>query len=196
MSVEVKTITGSEVRKYLDDVARLRIQIFSDFPYLYDGNVEHEQEYLGRYLKASDFAVVLAMDGKKVIGASTCLPLSEEIDEIKNPVLQAGYDADDILYFGESVLDKAFRGQGIGKLFFQKREAHAHQLKKKFASFCAVERPEDHPLRPENYQPLHAFWKKEGYQKLPEVRTTLSWKDVDQQNETDKELTFWMKKLL
>lgn len=195
MSVSVTCILGSDAAKYLDDVARLRIRVFRDFPYLYDGNLTYEAEYLGRYLQAPNFALILAQDGSTVVGASTCLPLSQETEEIRLPLIEAGYDAHEIIYLGESVLDKAYRGQGIGKAFFYEREAHGKRLKKSMASFCAVERPSIHPLRPQEYHPLDIFWKKQGYQKLPEVQTALSWKDVDQQLETDKKLTFWIKEL-
>lgn len=195
MAIEVFKVVGPEVEKYLDRVAQLRIRVFLDFPYLYDGTPEHEQEYLGRYLQAKDFALILAQDGEQVVGASTCLPLSQEIDEIRQPLVDAGYDAAKVLYLGESVLDKAYRGRGIGKSFFRLREAHGYHLQKTFASFCAVDRPADHPLRPAGYQPLHAFWQKEGYRKLADVRARLFWKDIDQEAESEKPLTFWIKKL-
>jgi GNAT superfamily N-acetyltransferase len=195
MPVSVACLTGGDAAKYLDDVARLRIRIFRDFPYLYDGDLTYEEEYLGRYLQAPNFALILVRDGDTVVGASTCLPLSQEIYEIHLPLVGAGYKADNIIYLGESVLDKKYRGQGIGKAFFQEREAHGQRLKKSLASFCAVERPTTHPLCPQAYLPLDVFWQKQGYQKLPKVQTTLSWKDVDQPRETNKQLTFWIKKL-
>lgn len=194
MAVEFAQVSGIEVSEYMDSVAELRIRVFRDFPYLYDGNREHEKEYLARYLEAKDFLLILALDGEQVVGASTCLPLSQENEEMK-PLTTAGYAAEEVLYLGESVLDKAYRGQGIGKVFFQFREAHGQKLHKKFSSFCAVDRPENHPLRPADYRPLHAFWKKYGYTPLPHVKAKLHWKDVDQDSETEKKLTFWIKEL-
>ena len=195
MAIEVVKISGKDAARYLDRVAQLRIRVFRDFPYLYDGTPEHEQEYLGRYLQAKDFALMLALDGETVVGASTCLPLSQETEEILQPLTETGFQANEVLYLGESVLDKAYRGQGIGKIFFRLREEHGHQLGMKYASFCAVERPEDHPLRPKNYQPLHGFWQKYGYSPLPRVQATLAWKDIDEEQESGKKLTFWLKKL-
>jgi GNAT superfamily N-acetyltransferase len=195
MAVEVFRVLGAEAEKYLDSVAQLRIRVFRDFPYLYDGHPAYEKEYLGRYLQARDFALIVAKEGKQVVGASTCLPLSQETDEIRQPLVEAGYDDKEVLYLGESVLDKAYRGRGIGKSFFRLREAYGHHLQKTLASFCAVDRPADHPLRPAHYRPLHTFWQKEGYRPLANVQVRLFWKDVDQKAETEKALTFWIKKL-
>ena len=35
--------------KVTDDIASLRLKVFKDFPYLYDGNIEYEHKYLERY---------------------------------------------------------------------------------------------------------------------------------------------------
>ncbi len=194
MAIKVSKISGTQRAEYLEHVASLRIRVFRDFPYLYDGDPDYEKTYLGRYLQARDFVLILAKDGDRVVGASTCLPLSQETDEIQRPLIRAGYNAENVLYLGESVLDKAYRGKGIGKEFFRLREEHGHELGKKYASFCAVDRPEDHSLRPDHYTSLHGFWQKMGYTPLPRVKATFSWKDIDRAEETDKKLTFWLKR--
>ena len=38
--VEVRALTGAELEAHLDDVARLRIAVFRDWPYLYDGTLD------------------------------------------------------------------------------------------------------------------------------------------------------------
>jgi len=93
------------------------------------------------------------------------------------------------------VLLKEYRGKGIYKQFFTGREGHARMLGFDWASFCCVQRPADHPLRPPDYVPLDAVWTKFGYVKKPELRTSYSWKDVDQGEETDHEMVFWLKSL-
>lgn len=37
-------LTGDTLTSALDDVARLRISVFRDWPYLYDGDLEYERE--------------------------------------------------------------------------------------------------------------------------------------------------------
>ena len=76
----------------------------------------------------------------------------------------SGFDVASIFYCGESVLEPAYRGHGIGHRFFDLREAHARALGGfRSITFCAVVRPPDHPQRPAEYRPLDAFWRKRGY---------------------------------
>jgi len=63
------------------------------------------------------------------------------------------------------------------------------------AAFCAVVRPEDHPLRPKDYVPLDAFWQKRGYAKADGLVTRFAWKDIDRSGETEKPMQFWMRAL-
>lgn len=192
--LQLRRFTGDQLGAYLDDVARLRIEVFRDFPYLYDGNMEYERRYLQTYLRCPQAVVVVAFDGASVVGASTALPLVFEEDNFKRPFIDNGYDPADVFYCAESVLRKDYRGRGLGVRFFDEREAHARELGDfGYYAFCSVVRPADHPLRPQAYEPLDQFWQKRGYQKHPALRARYSWKDTDQGVETSKDLEFWLK---
>lgn len=192
--IRIKRWSGKELERYIPELARLRIEVFRDFPYLYDGDYEYEKKYLKTYINSPDSVIVLAFDGEQVIGASTAIPLKYETDEVKKPFIENGYDTDRIFYCGESVLDKKYRGLGIGVRFFEEREAHAAELGGfDHICFCCVERPADHSRRPADYVPLDQFWNKRGYFKHPELKTTYTWKDLDEEMESPKPMTFWLK---
>ena len=183
-----------ELRPFLKDLARLRMEVFHDFPYLYDGTAEYEEKYLETYTQCSDSLVVLVLDGERVVGATTGLPMTDETPEFKAPFIAAGYDPETIFYCAESVLLPAYRGRGVYPRFFEEREGHALSLGRfDLCCFCCVVRPDDHPLRPLDYAPLDRIWSKFGYQKHPELTTTYDWKDVDQALETPKTMVFWLK---
>ncbi len=189
-------LSGPELNQYIDELAQLRMRVFRDFPYLYDGDSDYEARYLKTYIEAPDSVIVLAFDGKKVVGASTGLPLRHEMAEVKQPFLDAGYHLDDIFYCGESVLLPDYRGQGAGVAFFDHREDHAKHLQGiKYSCFCGVQRPANHPARPADYVPLDQFWRNRGYEKRPELATHFSWKEVGEADESLKPMTFWMKPL-
>jgi GNAT superfamily N-acetyltransferase len=197
MSLRLVPFHGPELASHLDALGRLRISVFREFPYLYDGTLEYERAYLRTYLNTPDSLVVLAIDSDAVVGATTCLPLRDEGPEFQEPFLKAGYDIGSICYFGESILLPQYRGRGVGKSFFALREAHARSLPGiRFATFCAVDRPEDHPLRPPGHRPLDSFWARQGYTKHPELQTTFVWKEIGESSESPKSLTFWLKALL
>ena len=157
----VRRVGGSQLGPWLDDVARLRIAVFRDWPYLYDGHFAYEREYLAAYAKSADSVVVLAFDGDRVVGASTGLPLADDTDEFQRPWRMAGRSVDEVFYFGESMLLPEYRGQGIGHAFFDVREAHARELGR-FActAFCAVDRDVQDSRRPAGHRGNEGFWTK------------------------------------
>lgn len=194
--LKLKRLSGAELKDYIPQLAQLRIEVFRDFPYLYDGDFDYEAQYLKTYIESPDSIIVLALEGDKVVGASTGIPLKYETDEVKTPFIEAGLDINTIFYCGESVLLTQYRGQGAGIGFFEQREAHARELGGYLLScFCGVQRPADHPRRPSGYKPLDNFWRKRGYEKHPELHTTFSWKDLDEQQASAKPMTFWLKTL-
>lgn len=195
MAISVKSCTGNQVEEYLNDLAFWRITVFREFPYLYEGDIDYERQYLQTFFKAPDSILVIAFDDGKVIGASTALPLKHETANVIEPFLTSQYRIDKMFYYGESVLSKPYRGKGIGKAFFNHRASKAVAYGAEYTCFCSVIRPENHPLRPHSYLPLDSFWQQEGFVKHPELICKMSWKDLDEQQETEKSLVFWVKKL-
>jgi hypothetical protein len=192
--LQIEILDATAAKQYLEDLARLRMTVFRDFPYLYDGNLHFERKYLETYFQSKGARVVLCRDGNKVVGASAVIPLKDEDEALKNPFIQAGHNIDEIMYFGESVLLSDYRGRGAGKIFFQERIKHAQNTKGiKHAAFCAVQRPSDHPLRPKNHLPLDGLWQSFGFQPVPGLTCSMSWKQIDESNESPKTLQFWMR---
>lgn len=195
-SIHIQPFTGNAVKQYIAELAKLRMKVFREYPYLYEGSLKYEQEYLQTYIKAPNAIVVIAFDGKRVIGASTGMPMEYETENVKQPWIENGYNLKEIFYFGESVLLQEYRGQGIGVAFFHHREKWATSLNSfRLLTFCAVVRPEKHPLKPGSYVPLDAFWNKRGFMKTKNTACLMKWQDVDQAVETDKQLHFWVKHL-
>lgn len=187
---------GPEIGPHIDDLARLRIAVFRAFPYLYEGSPDYEQTYLSTYASAPESLFVLAFEGETVVGASTGVPMDQETEAFRKPFVESGRDPARIFYFGESVLLAGYRGRGIGVRFFEEREAYARRLGRfDHCCFCAVERPADHPLRPVDYVPLDAFWNRRGYVHQPQLRTEFSWRDIGEDKESAKPMSFWIKEL-
>ena len=60
-SLSVRRFTGAALNDYLDAVARLRMEVFRDFPYLYDGTRDYERTYLQTYVRCPQAVVVIAI---------------------------------------------------------------------------------------------------------------------------------------
>lgn len=196
MTLSVETLTGDALKSVLPDMARLRIRVFRDWPYLYDGSEDYEREYLAKFVAAQGAVCIVARDGDDVVGVSTASPMAETDEEFILPFKNAGYDISKVFYCGESVLIGDYRGQGIGHKFFEGREAHARKLGGfEISTFCRVVRPDDHPMKPADYRPLDTFWKKRGYAPADGLIAHYAWKDIGVDRETEKPLQFWTRKL-
>ncbi|TGG95030.1 GNAT family N-acetyltransferase [Natronospirillum operosum] len=190
-----RTLTGAELEPWLGDVARLRIDVFRGFPYLYDGSLDYERQYLQTYIDSDSATCVLALDGGQVVGAATGLAMRDAESEFRQPLIDAGLIVDKVFYCAESVLLPGYRGRGLYRHFFGEREAQARRLGLSQCVFCAVDRPDDHPLKPDNYQSLDPIWRRYGYQPLTGVKARFPWRDICQAEETEKTLSFYCKVL-
>jgi GNAT superfamily N-acetyltransferase len=193
--IDVRPLTGADLERALPDVARLRMAVFRDWPYLYDGSFDYEHRYLQSYRDSAGAILVGAFDGNRLVGAATGTPMEDHAEDFARAFEGQGVPLKDIFYCAESVLLPEYRGQGIGHAFFDAREDHARRLGRAYSAFCGVIRPEDHPMRPDGYRPLDDFWRRRGYEKLPGVIAQFDWTDIGDAEQTPKPLQFWMRAL-
>ena len=189
-ALRIERLYGAAVTPHLPAVAALRIAVFRDWPYLYDGSADYEAQYLAAYAHSPRSLFVLAFDGGQVIGASTAIPLADETDVFREPSLARGIDPARVFYFGESVLLPQYRGRGLGHRFFDERELHARRLGRfRYTAFAAVDRAADDPRRPEGHRDNDVFWSKRGYQRQPGMTMQLAWKELGEEAESSSAST-------
>ncbi len=194
MSLTFETLTGARVGDVLDDLGALRARVFRDWPYLYDGDPANEAAYLESYRDTPGAILVAARDGDAMVGCATGMPLAHHEDARDLPLDGLGLSGQDVFYCAESVLLPAYRGKGAGHLFFDRREAHARDLGFAVSLFCGVERPADHPARPEGARSLAPFWEGRGY-RARDAHVHMRWTDIGDTVPTDKALRVWTKQL-
>ncbi len=195
-SPAIRIFQGHDVAPWLPQVAALRIAVFRDYPYLYDGDLDYEAKYLAAYARSSGSVFVLAVNGDTVVGASTGIPLADDSEAFQKPFIERGIPVEQVFYCGESVLQKNYRGFGIGHRFFDEREAHARRLGGfRLIAFAAVDRSDDDRRRPAGHRNNDAFWIKRGYVRQPGMSMRLAWKQMGEERESEQSLTFWMREL-
>lgn len=193
--IRTELFTGAAKSAHLAALTRLRMAVFRSWPYLFDGTMPSEADTPSVFAGSPSAGLVMAFDSDEPVGASTCIHLPEEDDHVTLPFREAGIDLGRVCYFGESVLLAAWRGQGIGVRFMELREAHARTLPGvDTAAFCAVQRPDGHPLRPAGLVPLDGFWRRRGYAPTDLV-CRMRWKQVDGPDKVENTLQFWTKSL-
>ncbi len=173
----------------LDDIAQIRMTVFREWPYLYDGSLAYERQYLQAYT-TQDALCVAVYDGDRMVGASTGSRMDDHAADFAS-ALPENYPVEHTFYCAESVLLPEYRGRGLGHMFFDHREDHARTLGLSSSVFASVVRPESHPARPMAYRPLASFWAARGYEPLQGSIAKFSWTDVGENGESVKMLQMW-----
>lgn len=200
MKFQTNFIQGSAIKDYLTEVATMRINHFKDFPYLYQGSMQYEEEYL-KGLANNKTAILITISVKdKIIAMITALPLVSDYDILeKAPANFAEFDCkkEDLYYIGEVIVEKQYRGQKLAKKLIKLVEEHAFNKGYQGICFLTVARAEQHPQRPENYQDFKLIASHLGYTET-NLFTNFSWPTIqpdltvlDQENP----MVFWIKKL-
>jgi GNAT superfamily N-acetyltransferase len=194
MTVTVSALRGFQIAPAIDALAGLRIAVFSEWPYLYDGDLAYERDYLAEFAAAPDAVLVTATDGDRIVGAATASPMWAQKAEFRAPFEDRGIDTETLFYFGESVLLPQYRGLGLGHAFFDHRESRARECGAAAATFASVVRKADDPRRPDGYIPLDGFWCKRGYAPIEGLLTELAWKEHGEDGESLKQLRYWIRR--
>jgi GNAT superfamily N-acetyltransferase len=189
----MKVLQGNEIKDYVDELGRFRMEIFKEFPYLYEGSLEYERKYLSRYAGSSESVLILMKDARGLMGACTGIPLHDEDTDFVRPFQEV--DIEEIFYIGEVMVRADSRGKGLGTNLLSKMLDLITGSRFKIVCFYTVDRGTSHPLRPHNYKSPVRLWKKFGFVKDPEKLVYFRWKDLGNSIETDKPMNVWIKKL-
>ena len=193
--MKIRSLLGSEAEPHLADIARVRMEVFAEYPYLMDADEAREVEVLSGFIAGENSVLVVVFDGLQVVGASTGSPIAVHDPEFSEVFAVAGFDTSQVFYCAESALLPRYRGQGLGHAFFDQRESYARSLGMKHSAFCSVVRPESHAKRVAGYAPLDKFWKSRGYRILPGLIANFDWTELGADSATPHPMQFWLKEL-
>lgn len=189
--IKIRTLIGSGIKTYMQSIAKVRQEVLSEIPYLQLGGPETDLHYVKHLALSKDSIAVIVFDGPKIIGASTGIPLSDELPLFQEPFLKRGIPLEDYYYFGFSALLKPYRSRGLAHHFFDLREEHVRHLKR-FSKICFTATiPPKGALKHTDQTNLETFWQKRGFVEHPSM--TCRYPILDRQFAIS--LKFWMKDL-
>lgn len=192
-ALSIQTFSGGEARSHWQQIAQLRIDMFKEFPYLYEGSLDYEMDYLETYFKSPNSVILLVFDQDNLVGFSNAIPLTEEMKEIQEPFLQKGIDIRDYLYVGEFMIQPSYRGRGLLRKFIEHHEALAVRHGCNNIVFMTVNRSVNHPCRPKDYASPDPIWEHFGYRRIQGMDITMIWKQVDTHKDEVNKLAIWQK---
>lgn len=191
-NLDIKILSGTEARPYFNEIAQFAISMFREFPYLFEGTLEYEKEYLETYFVSEKCTLILVFAGNELVSFTSSIPLNEEMAEIQAPFLKAGIDTSSYLYIGEAMIKKEYQGMKLLRTLLQHHIARAAQWGLKYGAFMTVDRPENHPLKPVDYVSLEPIWEHYGCKHRSDLTVKLAWPQVDSSGkEVDNTLSIW-----
>jgi GNAT superfamily N-acetyltransferase len=196
MDISERLLKGSQIQDYLEQIAQLRLTIFKEYPYLYDGGLKDELVYLQHYTNHAEATAIITSCGNELAGAVTAIPLQYESEEITSPLASMQYPVECTIYIGELLFYPDYRNKGLGTRLLSGIEQHFHSQKNyEYLTSATVNRAEDHLCRPEGYVPIERFLQRNQFAKMPGVTTHITWKEIDGVHR-DHEMQFWIKALV
>ena len=152
---------------------------------------------MDHFQRAQDaLLLLLRTDEDVVVGAATGFPLKDAQPEFQAPFLKTWKNVDAYFYLGEFIIKTAYRGHGMGTQLFRICESFARQRGCYEAlCFCAIERDQDDPRRPESYRDIQPLYKRAGFTRQAELSDIYTWIDVGDEVPSDKIMCFWTKPL-
>ncbi len=191
---------GNEIEPYIPLVSQMRIEEFKNYPYLYQGNMKYEAEYLKGFTREPRACLIAAFQKNLVVGFTTGMPLKSEVDilsEIETKFNEKNLSAATYYYFGEFIVLKEARSKGIAGEMERQISKLAKNWKYENTCLATVVRQNDHPSKPKNFVSCDNVWFNLGYEKL-NLDIEYHWPMLTKNNDIEdckNVLEFWAKKL-
>lgn len=200
MQPEIKIYVGSNARQYIDLVSQLRITAFKEYPYLYEGNLDYEREYMGGYTADMQAMITIATLDGKIVGVATGIPLVSNSDIVKDA--KATFEThhlnpQDYYYYGEVIVMPEYKGNGLAKKLFDAQDEKIKEWGYKHTCILTVMRDENHPQKPIGYKLTDSVWAKMGFFKMA-LKANYHWPTIKPDQsvvECEHEMQFWQKNL-
>jgi hypothetical protein len=195
-SITMHVLRGNEAIPYLQDLAKLRISFYRNYPYLYEGTLTGEENYLNMYANSENSLLAVAKKGQEVVGAIAGIALSETQEMHKKQWIQQKIPADNVFYLGEMVLLHEYLKSDLQEKLYQVFEQAVRGLKRYDSMVvCEIERDPKDSKRPANSLSSEVRWDGRGFVRQPALNTYYSWKEIGDLKDTDHLMGFWSKEL-
>lgn len=193
--------TGEDILDKVRDIALFRIKYFKDYPYLYEGSLEYEEEYLCEYSKdQKSLVITIHNKEKKIVGVSTSIPLissAKIVTTAKDLFLSSGLNPSNFFYYGEIILDYSIRQKGLSRKIYNLQDMHAHRLGYRSIAIATVIRDGEDSLGQRSRIFADPLWTALGFKKT-DILFSYNWPtifpDGSIQN-TDNKMVYWVKHL-
>jgi GNAT superfamily N-acetyltransferase len=174
-NITFEVVKGAQIKSIEQSFANLRISIFREYPYLYQGDLLTEKQYFDMF--GDNTICVIAKDGSAIVGIIIGTPLQEVFKRLLEPLTEAPIEK--MFYLADILVLKSYRGQQIGHTLYQLFEKEV-QKTGLFTNILIREifKSPDDPKKPSDYYSLDLFWNKKGFKKMEGITQQDQWKAI------------------
>ena len=202
MNIKIRLYQGESLNTEIDILSDFRLRYFREFPYLYVGTKEYEQDYLATYLSDPTTRLLIARDqdaNNKIVGVAIASMLSPELKILcqSNKLSQfPELTTEQFFYFGEMIFVPEYRNKGIGKQLLEELKKVGREQGATRFCFLAVDRAYNDIRRPADYIDSDVFFQKFGFEKT-EVSVSFDWATIQADGRVENvgnRLNLWVDK--
>lgn len=199
-NVRFAIVTQPALQAHMNNWMLMSLEVYREYPYLYDGTVESETDYFEFYARNAHAIMLVAKDDTTdtPVGYAVGIPLSDETPKKQHPFIATGRDPREYLLIVEFLVAPAFRHHGIARTMYTLFEEHIiSQLPQyRYITAFGIER-DNNPnwYTPQSHDPLYALERHCGWQRHGELTFLATWQDVGTAEPVTKKLVFWIKSL-
>lgn len=187
---------GSEIKQYIPEVVRISDACYSVYPYLFDGTQSDEEFYMSLYGRWSDGRLIMVFDKDRAVGYAIGGHM-KHIPVGQQALIANGCAIDSTFLLGEIAVLEPYRRKQIGRKMVNHMENFAKdEIQCNVICLMQINEAWVSMPKPENYQSCDGFWIKQGYKQYPETTFNISWKNVDDSQESDHTMFYWIKQFL
>lgn len=199
-TVNITHIPREQLAHYSSLLSSWRISSFRDFPYLYEGNAEYEEEYLNGFCANSRSVMFRAYCNAETIALLSGLPLESSFEIIQETAALSALcevPCHDMFYISEVIVHPEYQGRGLARTLMKQAEEYAATQGYRAACFLTVVRDNHDPRKPAYYYDPDLIWSRFGYTRTT-ITTSFDWptRQLDGTvRNTAHELVYWFKPL-
>jgi hypothetical protein len=196
----IQVTRGADCASHMRTLTALRLSTFKEFPYLYIGDESYENIYSSGFPSNPDTLFAIAYVDDEFAGILTGTPLEAIMENEPEAVYtwnNANADISKYFYYGEVIVVQKFRKSDIATLLARALEKEIPNLGYQNVCFITVDREENHPLRPENYQSIEKFLPRKGYSET-NMKSYYAWPTLQEDGTVEVVLntvSWWIKSL-
>jgi GNAT superfamily N-acetyltransferase len=193
----IKIVSGPELTMIVPFVVEQRIEFFKNYPFLYRGNQQEEETYVGWFISLPHSALAVACYNDipvGFVGGTSFVHFNEHFKGSVELFNRAHLKPDAYFYISEVIIIPRYREDTLIKKLFNALEDYARN--RGFTNSCFVYEVHDHhPLMPKDYKLLSYQWRQLGYAQSS-LNITYRWLTFQPDGTTqrqDHELNYWLK---